>query len=1160
MTAAVQTNWLNLKCLKELAVFHRARKAGPYRLGSVTGSLRSLAVAWLAQKGRTVLTVAKDEKEARSLAQDLRFLLPNDPVYINPPLDYGGDIDRALEGWGTLGERITLLNTPYRKGQPCVIVTSMSSLLERVPSPSFIEDAGLSISLGEELDLDHWVRTLAARGHRRVPLVEAPGEFAVRGGILDVYPVGAEMPVRIELFGDEVDSLRLFEATHQRSVENIQSISLLAISVGDYLKARRSPDSVSLFEYLPDKKNGGLIVLLDPEELEDQAAKALKKGQGEDLIELQQLRQQMAQRPTIQFEQWPVDVAEHGAIINFCCAPPELRASDLTGLSYDIQALLAAGDKIQILAPSKREQDQIRGVLRDIPELLEHPRLKFELGNLGRGFRLKAEQLTVLSSGQLLHRLRGARWTGVARSRTSPHSGREITGLGDLTPGQAVVHVVHGIGLFKGVKALEQDGQPRDHLMIEYRDKALLYIPVDRIGLVRHYIGPRDGEPALSKLGGSAWSKKKAKVQKACEDLASDLLEIQAARKVQPGYAYPLDDADMLSFEASFPFPETEDQLKAIAEVKHDLEASTPMDRLICGDVGFGKTEVALRAAVKVALNGKQVAVLAPTTVLAHQHGRTFARRIAEWPLITDVISRFRSRKEQKEVLGQVKDGKVDILIGTHRILSKDVHFKDLGLLIIDEEQRFGVAHKETLKAFRRTVDVLTLTATPIPRTLHMAMSGVRDISVIASPPLGRIPIRSMVTRFNEKLIERALSMELMRGGQVYIVHDRVSNIDKLAALIVRLAPEAQVAVVHGQMDVKRMEQTMLSFVSGSIDILVATKIIENGLDVPRANTLIVNRADRFGLAELHQIRGRVGRHKVQAYAYFLLSKRGRISSLAEKRLRAIEDHSELGAGFRIALRDLEIRGAGNLLGSAQSGHVGDVGYDLYCRLLRKAVEDLRKRRAAGENLTTGPALRKSAESRAKAPRSPVKRHDESIDLELDTGAIELGFGVAASIPDSYMPNIKLKIESYRKLSSAENIEALDSLADELRDRYGPIPEEVRSMFALRSLRLAAVMAGVTGIRRQDQVVILLYQDRQLLQAALYGYRLRLRFIDDETAHLLPDDPEASDREMLDFLLEAFSALDRQGSRQSRKRFGKTVEKPKRRRPKKRERKTKCPS
>ncbi|MDF1666615.1 MAG: CarD family transcriptional regulator, partial [Planctomycetota bacterium] len=622
-----------MKTLDQLEVFFKGRKKAPFQLGAVSGSLRSLVLAKLALKGRVVLAVAQDEKETRSLAADLRFLLPENSVLVNPALDYGGDINRALEGWGALGERITLLKTSYSKSEPTVIISSITSLMERVPSPAFIEDAGLSIAVGEELNLDQWVRILATRGHRRVPLVEAPGEFAARGGILDVYPVGSDQPVRIELFGDEVDSLRYFEPTHQRSIRAVDRISLLAVSVGDYLKARRSPDSVSLLDYLPNKKDGGFVVISDPTELEEAAQAAYSKGQSEDLIPYEQLLPQLNTRPLIRMEKWDID-SKDGVVVNLGSAPSGVRSSDLSQLSHDVQALLANGDTITILAPNMRDRDQMRGILRDVPDLLENKRIKFELGDLGRGFRVKAENKTFLSSGELLHRMRGHRWSGVAKTSSQPHSGREITGLGDLTPGQAVVHVVHGIGLFKGVKALEQDGCDRDHLVIEYRDKALLYIPVDRIGLVRHYIGPRDKTPPLSKLGSSAWGRKKAKVQKACEDLAADLLEIQAARKVQPGFSCPPDDADMLSFEAAFPYPETPDQLKAIEQVKKDLEHKTPMDRLVCGDVGFGKTEVALRAAVKVALSGRQVAVLAPTTVLAHQHGRTFKKRISELPVI----------------------------------------------------------------------------------------------------------------------------------------------------------------------------------------------------------------------------------------------------------------------------------------------------------------------------------------------------------------------------------------------------------------------------------------------------------------------------------------------------------------------------------------------
>ena len=1153
-----QIRWPGEEAVRDFAKTSQAGARA--RLGSVCGSLSALISAALFEQApeRTVLHVTADDAATQKRYRDLRSLLGEERVLLNPALDHGGDDARAFEGWGSLAERVTLLQTDA----PAVVVTSIASLLERVPSRSFLAAGSLGVAVGDEIETSSWVRSLAARGHRRVGVVEAPGEFAMRGGILDVFPVGAEWPLRIELFGDEVESLRRFDPIDQRSIGEVQRMTLLAVSVGDYVRARRAPDAGSLLQALASDDPGAplSIVLENPALITEAALRTRSRGRAEDLLTPEDLERDFSAAVRWELERWSVgeagsegaeeDAEEDGAgpAIGLQLDLGAVPAPEPGGnLADELAARLRDGESVLVVCPEERDERGFKARLKEAGLASREGDIAWLTGELTEGFRIRPEGPSVLSAVEVLDRVRHRPLRRSVHSRAAKAAGDQITNLGDLVPGKPVVHVVHGIGRFVGIKTLMQEGVPRDQIVIEYRDKALLYLPVDRIGLVRHYIGPQDKMPPLSKLGGKAWKRKTDKVAQACADLAADLLEIQAARQIQEGTAFPADDDDMEAFETAFPYEETRDQVRAIGEVKEDLQSTVPSDRLICGDVGFGKTEVALRAAFKVAATGKQVAVLAPTTVLAHQHGRTFAKRMRDFPLNIGVLSRFRSKAEQRETIKKLKEGRVDIVIGTHRLLSKDVKFKDLGLVIIDEEQRFGVAHKEALKDVRRTVDVLTLSATPIPRTLHMAISGARDISVIASPPRGRVPVKTRVTRMNEALIEQALKSELERGGQAYVVHDRVSTIDKMASLVRRVVPEAAVGVVHGQMDEKALEQTMLAFVDGDLDVLVATKIIENGLDVPRANTLIVNRADRFGLAELHQLRGRVGRHRIQAHAIFLLPRRGAITEVAEKRLRAIEEYDDLGAGFRIALRDLELRGAGNFLGAQQSGHIADVGYDLYCRLLRKAVADLKEARKRGEAIPSkaakapGQSLRDKATGRGRrrrkaaeepAPQQPrvaqgPKAERAPIDLELETGAVEIALAVPAALPDSYVEDVALKIETYRKLASAEDISELDGLLDELRDRYGPPPASVKVLFAIRALRMAVVRAGVSKIGRFDKVITLHHSDRQLLQAALAPHRERLVWGEQEgVAHLIAIDPDGSDESILDELLATFAAVD----------------------------------
>jgi transcription-repair coupling factor (superfamily II helicase) len=597
---------------------------------------------------------------------------------------------------------------------------------------------------------------------------------------------------------------------------------------------------------------------------------------------------------------------------------------------------------------------------------------------------------------------------------------RAIDSFLDLQEDDLVVHLSHGIARFRGMHTLEKNGQTEEHLILEFSGGTRVYVPASKIDLVQKYVGGAKSEPELSKLGGVGWQKKKDRVQAAVFDLASEMLQLQALRESKPGFAFPGDSDWQREFDAAFPYQETPDQLTTIAEIKRDMEKHRPMDRLICGDVGYGKTELAMRGAFKCIDNGKQVAVLVPTTVLAEQHFRTFSQRMAEYPFTIEAISRFRSAGEQRKIIKRLQEGKIDIVIGTHRIVSSDVQFKDLGLVIIDEEQRFGVEHKEKLKKLRETVDVLTLTATPIPRTLHLSLLGIRDISNLETPPQGRLAIETRIVRFDPQLIRHAIMRELNREGQVYFVHNRVQNIHDITAKLKQIVPEANFAVAHGQMSEDELEDAMVRFVQRKADILVATTIIESGLDIPNANTMFINQADNYGLADLHQLRGRVGRYKHRAYAYMLLDGEKAVTPNASRRLKAIEEFTELGAGFKIAMRDLEIRGAGNILGTQQSGHIAAVGYELYCQLLENAVRGLKN--------------------------MPVKTHLE-VNIDLPWPAV---------LPRDYVPGQKQKIEVYRRLSRIRRVERLNDFKNEMRDRFGPIPEPVEWLLRLAELRILA--------------------------------------------------------------------------------------------------------
>jgi transcription-repair coupling factor (superfamily II helicase) len=688
-------------------------------------------------------------------------------------------------------------------------------------------------------------------------------------------------------------------------------------------------------------------------------------------------------------------------------------------------------------------------------------RVSLCVGRVNRGFRLVAERIIVIGDHELFGRTTIARETKRRRRVES----RAIDSFIELSEGDFVVHLSHGIARYRGMKLMEKGDAREEHLALEFANRVLIYVPVSLIHLVQKYVGGSRSSPELSTIGGTSWAKRKQKVADAVADLATDMILLQAARETKPGFAHPADSHLMKEFDAAFPYDETPDQLSAIEDCKADLERARPMDRLICGDVGYGKTEVALRAAFKVIDAGKQVAVLVPTTVLCEQHFRTFSERMAEFPITVESISRFKTKGEQKKILDGVASGGVDLLIGTHRLVSPDVTFKDLGLLIIDEEQRFGVEHKEVLKHLRLEVDVLTLSATPIPRTLHMSLLGIRDISNLTTAPVDRMAVTTRVCRFDGDLIRQAIVRELNRNGQVFFVHNRVYNIQSMADRIQRIVPEARIGIGHGQMQGHELEEVMVQFVNREIDIFVCTTIIESGIDIPNANTIFINDAENYGLADLHQLRGRVGRYKHKAYCYLLVEEGKSLTPLATKRLKAIEEFSELGAGFKIAMRDLEIRGAGNILGAEQSGHMEAVGYELYCQLLENAVRSAKKQ--------------------------PVKEHFH----------VQVDLPVTAFLPHDYVPPGRPKIEAYRKLSAVGSFDELADWKNELRDRFGPLPPLAEKLVEMRDLQLSAARWGIDRIAREDDWLVFGYRDASRLRPLVGLHKGRLRIVDSKTAY-----------------------------------------------------------
>jgi len=1061
----------------------------------LAGSSRAFLTAWLARAtARPVLYLVPPGDPFEEARDDLEYFVGLGRLFAFPDpetLPY----DPSSPHPGLTAQRLATLERLSRgdasaTDAPGVVLATVRGLLQRVPRPERIARAVLAFRVGHEYDPRAVMERLVFLGYERFPEVESMGHFARRGGILDIYPVGSADPLRLEFDGDTLRSLRRFDAGTQRSIEQLAEASVLpryevvvepaeAPAIAARLRAAGDPHAGglaaangdgdeppsgsgagsgagflfhegmerfaghydpaagSLLDYLPDD---ALIVCDDPQkqrERRDDLIAEIRRGYEESRAHYPAIsppehlflpgdafEQALARRPGAD---WMSAVASkdgqrYAKTLFIECSPAEPVQRSTERLKSHLAELGANGLRAVILCDNPGQRDRLR-------ELLDGAEASLGVGLITAGFTLKHAGLAVLTDHEIFARYRRR------RRRLKKTGGLSLAELSALKVGDFVVHEDHGVGHYRGLKRLTLNGQETDCVEIAYAERDVLYVPVSQLALVSRYAAEEGARPALHRLGSTAWSKQKSRAKRAIQVMAEELIRAYAARRALPGYGFKPDTVWQRELEAAFPYEETPDQLTAIEDVKRDMETARPMDRLICGDVGYGKTEVAVRAAFKAVQDGRQVAVLVPTTILAQQHWLTFRERLADFPVTVEVLSRFRTTKEQKDVLQRLAEGKVDIVIGTHRLLSKDVHFHDLGLVVIDEEHRFGVAQKEKVRQLTRTVDVLAMTATPIPRTLNLSLAGARDMSVIETPPRDRLPVHTEISEVDDELITDAILREVDRGGQVFFVHNRVETIHNMALRVQRLVPQVKVAVAHGEMNERDLERVMLEFLDKKSDVLVSTMIIESGLDIPSVNTLILDRADTLGLAQLYQLRGRVGRSSHRAYAYLMVPSRRVLTEEAEKRLRVVEEFDELGVGFKIALKDMEIRGAGNLLGPEQHGFIVGLGFDLYMKLLEEAVADLK-----GEAAEVKPEPR----------------------LLTDWSAF---------LPDDYVADEHEKLAMYRRLADTRDLAGLDDLTLELMDRFGQLPEPAVALVELRRLRVLGAAASVDSLRIFHDVI-----------------------------------------------------------------------------------------
>jgi len=1094
----------------------------PLLISGVAGSAGPVCAASLFLKGgfkgaRLVLVPGQDQ--VNSWAADLEQLLPERRVCVFDPAE-ALPFEVVAASREPAARRLETLAALRSKEEEVAVVASIEALLAKLIPPLCWEKAVITLQVNQEYNYNELPLQLVQAGYERLETAEAPGQFAVRGDIVDIYPFYGS-PVRIEFWGDEIASLKRMDPETQRSTDSLELVRIWPVREFFYdpervkaalerfdhaykerraqLKGNKSallrlqqranrllemartgtggslnlvqpyfyPEQASLLDYLPEDS---LVILDDPGRLPEQVKgrTALLESDYRRLFQEggsftpwqeyyfsgEQLFAGIRDFPLVCFTHLltRVSIIEPKALATITVKEmqPFLGRPDL--LAQELKEMLRKQMTVLLLTGAKSSLKQLERELRDreisfLPadkwqENLVQGRLQVATGLLKQGFEVPGV-LAVITAKELYGR-------GKSKTRSRQRTAGRLT---DLTPGDYVVHVHQGIGLYLGITKKETDGSIKDYLEIAYAGDARLFVPVDQADLVQKYVGPEGATPRLSRMGGGEWTRLKQRVKKRVKELAQDLLALYAERERTQGYAFSPDTVWQKEFEEQFPYEETPDQLEAIKQVKADMEKPRPMDRLLCGDVGFGKTEVAIRAAFKAVQDGKQVAVLVPTTVLAQQHYLTFKERFAPYPVKVDMLSRFRSPAEQRATINNLKKGLVDIVIGTHRLLSKDVVFKDLGLLVVDEEQRFGVAHKEKIKMLKANVDVLTMTATPIPRTLQMSLSGVRDLSLIETPPEDRLPVQTYVLEYDPEVVREAILKEIERGGQVFYVHNRVQTIYQTAHYLQGLVAEATFKVAHGQMKEEDLERVMWEFLNQKFDCLVCTTIIESGLDFPNANTLIVENADWFGLAQLYQLRGRVGRSNRLAYAYFTFNRDKVLTEQAEKRLRALQEFTEFGSGFKLALRDLEIRGAGNILGAEQHGHMAAVGFDLYNQLLQEAVKELR-----GE---------KVPEKKAAAPL---------FDLRVDS-----------YLPDDYIRDGREKVEIYRRLAMSESLEEVKELAAEVRDRFGRMPEQVVYLFDLAMIRVKAAQLGIKEVQHNRTTMSIRFDNGSALQGEQFA-------------------------------------------------------------------------
>ncbi|MFB3882090.1 MAG: transcription-repair coupling factor [Armatimonadota bacterium] len=1125
--SALTEEWADLPKIQE----GLSESASLVRVDGATDPVKALVVAALLHTTRRPILVICPTSEDADRVHDHIVALVDGDSHPDTPTSAGSVVPLpSLEGLlyedvipdpTLVGERLRALMM-LRRGEPRIYVASAPAAFQRCLPPEVLEPAALTLRRGAEVDREALVARLVELGYQREQMVDGPGQFSARGGVLDVFPSGSRDPLRAELFGDEVESLRWFDPNSQRSVAELDTFTILparevlltsdvlqrAIPLfrqagqkqseqlraegkepeADRLQSRLQEllaaleqqayprgieyllpffysEPTTALNYLPAE---AAVVLDEPHRLSEQYCEFV-----EDLAGLQQARvgqglllplpgplhlcheearTLVGRRATIEIGLFAAADGRPATRVSISSQPMEEFAADIPHLAVELRRWQQAGNRVLI---ATRQADRlielldeagIGNMVRESQDIAPKPgQIVISSRPLNEGFKLPAASLIALTDRETFG------WRRVRRIiRRRAAEGIPIGSLSDLREGDYVVHINHGVGIYRGMVRRGPQGAEREYLLVEYAEGDRLYVPTEQFDRVQKYLGGEDERPAVHRLGGSEWERAKRRAQRSAREMAAELIRIYAARHNRPGHAFVPDTPWQREMEDGFAYEETPDQLAAVEAVKQDMEQPRPMDRLICGDVGYGKTEVAMRAAFKAVMDGRQVAVLVPTTVLAQQHYTTFKERLNPYPVRIEMLSRFRSRKEQEKVVADLAAGAVDIVIGTHRLLSKDVQFKDLGLVVVDEEQRFGVRHKEKLKQLRAIVDVMTMTATPIPRTLNMALSGIRDMSVINDPPEGRTAVITRTLPREDGLMREAILRELERGGQVYVVHNRVESINHVAQHVRQLVPHARVAVGHGQMNERQLEHAMMQFYSGEAHILVCTTIIENGLDIPNANTLIVTDADRLGLAQLYQLRGRVGRSNRQAYAYLMWTPYKRLTETAEKRIAAIREFSDLGSGFRIALRDLEIRGAGNLLGAEQHGFIASVGFELYMQMLSDAVQE-----AKGE--------------------TPEPRPEVSVDLP-----------VPAYLPEDYAPDRNQRIDLYRRLASAPDHVRLQAIADEIADRFGrPLPPTAQNLVRLAGAKILCARAGVQRVVMEGSLAVLLLREECRLSARL---------------------------------------------------------------------------